>query len=121
MKRIISVLAATMVVVGVFGSIAQASSPNVMVGTSQNDSIFGTTGNDAIFGKAGADWLWAGKGHDILYGGRGRDQLRAADGLADQLFGGPGVHDGCVGDKHDTFRGCERIVILNVNGGGGHA
>jgi hypothetical protein len=48
-----------------------------------------------------------------LRGGRGRDVLRGVDGWADQLNGGL-RRDRCVGDQLDTFRRCERIIVVHV-------
>jgi Ca2+-binding RTX toxin-like protein len=77
-----------------------------------DDVVHAGTGPDIVRGGPGNDRLWTGKGGpgDQVFGGPGNDRIHnwgsgESPGL---LVGGPG-HDVCVGDPHDTFRGCEVI------------
>jgi Ca2+-binding RTX toxin-like protein len=114
------------------GSVAQASNPTIVTGTTKWDRIQGMTGPQIIYGRGGADRINGGKGPDILYGGLGDDLLTTGKGGATEaafggrgndvlkdfasgqspglLAGGPG-RDRCIGDKHDTFRSCEVIKL----------
>ena len=114
------------------GLVAQADASTVVVGTSQDDVITGMVGPQIIRGRGGDDRINGGKGPDVLYGGRGDDDLTTGKGGATEaayggqgddvlkdfasgqspglLVGGSG-HDLCVGDKHDTFRGCEVVKL----------
>ena len=60
------------------------------------------------------DVLTTGKGGatEAAYGGRGDDVLKdfASGQSPGLLVGGPG-RDRCIGDKLDTFRGCEVVKI----------
>jgi len=69
-------------------------------------------GPQVIYGRGGDDRINGGKGPDIVYGGRGDDVLKdfASGQSPGLLVGGPG-HDRCIGDKLDTFRGCEVVKI----------
>ena len=79
------------------------------------------TSGDTIHGGKGDDFLTGSPCDDIIYGGRRQDRMigEAGDDILvdandngtdhDTLFGGPG-HDVCIGDAHDSFGGCERII-----------
>jgi len=123
----IAVLAALVV-----GPAAEASNPTIVTGTTQGDQIQGMNGPQIIYGRGGDDRINGGKGPDIVYGGLGDDDLTTGKGGATEaayggrgddvlkdfasgqspglLVGGPG-HDRCIGDKLDTFRGCEVVKI----------
>jgi Ca2+-binding RTX toxin-like protein len=114
------------------GSVAEASNATVVTGTTRGDRIEGMNGPQIIYGRGGADRINGGKGPDIIYGvqvddilttgkggaseaaygGRGNDVLKdfASGQSLGTLVGGPG-RDLCIGDKHDTFRGCEVIKL----------
>ena len=114
------------------GPVAQASNPTVVSGTTRGDRIAGMNGSQIVYGRGGADRINGGRGPDIIYGGLGDDVLTTGKGGATEaayggpgndllkdfasgqspglLVGGPG-RDRCVGDKHDTFRGCEVIKL----------
>jgi Ca2+-binding RTX toxin-like protein len=133
-RRTISttVLGTAVLAVLLAGSVAQASNPTVVTGTTKGDQIQGMTGPQIIYGRGGADRIHGGKGPDILYGGVGDDLLTTGKGGATEaayggrgndvlkdfasgqspglLAGGPG-RDRCIGDKHDTFRSCEVIKL----------
>lgn len=114
------------------GSVAEASNPTVVTGTTRGDRILGMNGPQIIYGRGGADRINGGKGPDSIYGGLGDDVLTTGKGGATEAaFGGPGNDvlkdfasgqspgllvggpgsDRCVGDKHDTFRRCEVIKL----------
>lgn len=78
-----------------------------------NDSLHGGRGTDIMYGQGGDDRIWTGSGgaKEAAYGGRGNDRIndwRSGESPG-YLDGGPG-HDVCVGDKHDTFVSCERVI-----------
>jgi Ca2+-binding RTX toxin-like protein len=116
----------------VVGSAAKASNPTVVTGTTVGEQITAMNGPQIMYGRGGADHINGGRGPDILYGGLGDDRLTTGKGGATEAaFGGPGNdvlrdfssgqkrgllvggpgRDRCVGDKHDTFRGCEVIKL----------
>jgi Ca2+-binding RTX toxin-like protein len=127
-----TILGAAILAVLSAGSVAQASNPTVVTGTTKGDRIQGMNGAQIIYGRGGADRINGGKGPDILYGGLGDDLLTTGKGGATEaayggrgndvlkdfasgqspgfLGGGPG-RDRCIGDKHDTFRSCEVIKL----------
>ena len=96
----------------VAGPVAEASNPTVVTGTTEGDQIQGMNGPQIIYGRGGDDRINGGKGPDIVYGGRGDDVLKdfASGQSPGLLVGGPG-RDRCIGDKLDTFRGCEVVKI----------
>jgi Ca2+-binding RTX toxin-like protein len=77
-----------------------ATSAEVIIGTTGNDKIdgkggfydalFGDDGNDILTGGGGLDWLRGGSGNDVLNGAGGNDRLRGEDGN-DTLNGGDGI------------------------------
>jgi Ca2+-binding RTX toxin-like protein len=69
-------------------------------------TLDGGAGNDVITGANRADVLIGGAGRDVLDGGAGNDQLRALDGEADVLHGGPGT-DSTSKDAIDEADGVE--------------
>jgi hypothetical protein len=82
-------------------------------GTNKDDTITGTDRSQTFFGQAGGDTLrdTAGDDADTIYGEDGGDRLNDADGDGrDTIRGGAG-YDVCIGDRQDTFRGCEDIRI----------
>ena len=83
------------------------------IGTNNEDTITGTDRSQEFFGRDGADVLRdrAGNDADTIWGEDGRDRLNDADGDGrDALRGGAG-YDVCIGDRNDTFRGCEDVRI----------
>ncbi|HYU94531.1 MAG TPA: hypothetical protein VEN95_13795 [Actinomycetota bacterium] len=127
-----TILGTAVLAVLLAGSVAQASNPTVVTGTTRGDRILGMNGPQTIYGRGGADRINGGKGPDIIYGGLGDDVLTTGKGGATEaayggpgndvlkdfasgqspglLVGGPG-RDRCIGDKHDTFRRCEVIKL----------
>jgi Ca2+-binding RTX toxin-like protein len=127
-----TILGTAVLAVLLAGSVAQASSPTVVTGTTKGDHIGGMNGAQIIYGRGGADRINGGEGPDTLYGGLGDDLLTTGKGGATEaayggrgndvlkdfasgqslglLAGGPG-RDQCIGDKHDTFRSCEVIKL----------
>jgi Ca2+-binding RTX toxin-like protein len=130
-RRIGSALVAGVVLVPLGGLAARAASTGV-TGTAQGDVISGMNGAQIIHGRGGDDRINGGKGPDVLYGGPGDDRLTTGKGGATEaayggrgndvlkdfasgqspgkLVGGSG-RDRCIGDKHDTFRGCEVVKV----------
>jgi len=114
------------------GLVAEAESPTVFTGTTKGDIIGGMNGPQIIYGRGGDDRINGGRGPDVIYGGLGDDRLTTGKGGATEaayggrgndvlkdfasgqstgtLVGGPG-RDRCIGDKHDTFRGCEVVKL----------
>ena len=105
-----------------------ATSAEVIIGTSGNDKIngnggfydalYGDLGNDTITGGAGTDFIRAGDGNDLLNGLGGSDTLRGDRGN-DTLNGGDG------NDRAD-YRNADSGVLVNLvlglattDGGGG--
>ena len=64
----------------------------------------GGDGNDRLYDQAGSDT-------DNLDGNNGRDQLNAADNDGRDVIRGGNGDDVCIGDRRDTFRGCEKERI----------
>lgn len=86
---------------------------NVIVGTSNNDTLNGTAGPDCILGRGGQDtinglggddFVSAGDGDDIVSGGIGNDVLFGGAGQ-DRLTGDAGNDALFGGDGDDTLRG----------------
>lgn len=114
------------------GGLAAHAASTVVKGTTKADSIGGMNGPQVIYGRAGDDRINGGKGPDVIYGGGGADRLTTGKGGATEAaYGGPGDdllkdyasgqspgllkggpgRDRCIGDKHDTFRGCEVVKL----------
>jgi Ca2+-binding RTX toxin-like protein len=133
MRGFIGLALVAAVVLGVpLGGLAAQAESTVVTGTSQVDVIAGMNGPQIIYGRGGGDRINGGKGPDVIYGGLGDDRLttgkggateaayggRGSDVLKDfasgqspgKLVGGSGF-DRCIGDKHDTFRGCEVVKL----------
>jgi Ca2+-binding RTX toxin-like protein len=74
--------------------------------------VYGASAADTLRGTPYADFLQGGRGQDRMFGGAGKDYVDGVDGKAanDTLNGGLGT-DHCVGDKGDTFKGCEGHVV----------
>jgi trimeric autotransporter adhesin len=112
--------------------VADAQSATIITGTPKGDRINGGNGAQIIHGRGGDDRINGGRGPDVLYGDVGNDRLTTGKGGATEaayggpgndvlkdfasgqshgtLVGGPG-RDLCIGDKHDTFRGCEVVEV----------
>jgi len=74
------------------------------------DQVNGGDGDDRLDGGAGSDVVEAGLGVDVVAGGDGDDDLRARDGLADEVGCGAGV-DVVDADTLDTIAAdCERVT-----------
>ena len=93
-----------------------ATSAEVIIGTSGNDKIdgkggfydalFGDGGNDTITGGGASDWLRGGEGNDVMTGAGGNDRLRGEAGN-DTLNGGDGI------DRAD-YRFADEGVVVNL-------
>jgi Ca2+-binding RTX toxin-like protein len=89
--------------------------PDIILGMAGDDVLTGNNGPDVVKGGPGDDIVWTGRSGpgDKGYGGSGNDVINnfgsgAAPGL---LVGGPG-QDTCRGGRHDTYRGCEEIILV---------
>lgn len=72
-------------------------SGDTVCGLGGDDVILGGPGADLLFGGRGNDTLVGGPGADRLYGNSGKDVVRARDGWADRIDGGPGADRADVG------------------------
>lgn len=68
---------------------AVATSFNMVVGTTDPETLTGTSGRDKIRAKAGDDLLYGLADRDVLFGGNGNDWLSGGPGN-DRLIGGRG-------------------------------
>jgi Ca2+-binding RTX toxin-like protein len=132
MRRRIGLALVAGVVLAPLGGLAARAGSTAITGTAQGDVIAGMNGPQIIHGWGGDDRINGGKGPDVLYGGPGDDRMTTGKGGATEaayggrgndvlkdfasgqspgkLVGGPG-RDRCIGDKHDTFRGCEVVKM----------
>jgi Ca2+-binding RTX toxin-like protein len=78
-----------------------------------NDQVNGDDGNDTLDGSDGNDIIVGGKDADILKGGAGDDQIKAADGVADDIDCGDG-NDTVQADEFDKVSACENVTRSNV-------
>src|SRR5947209_3914100 len=98
------VFAAVVVLLGVWGKHADASTPTcggqtaTLVGTSGADTLVGTNGNDVIVGAGGNDVINGLGGNDIICGGAGNDTLVGGAGN-DVLTGGTGIDTASYTDQ----------------------
>ena len=82
------------------------TSPNVITGTINADTLEGTNANDSIIGDAGNDSIFsAGSGNDTLLGGDGDDTLWDVGAGRDFFDGGAGNDLLSGGDQSDTLYG----------------
>jgi Ca2+-binding RTX toxin-like protein len=80
------------------------STVEIILGSSQDDTLTGGTGNDEIHGGGGADIINGGAGNDTIVGSTGADFIEGGGG-ADSLVGGAGT-DTLFGDAgDDTIEG----------------
>lgn len=130
---VFAVISGVFAIIALTANDASGAQARTIVGTEHHDVIH--TGNGGLtitWGLGGNDHLGGGRGTDIMHGGRGDDRIWTGSGGAKEAaFGGrgndrlndwrsgesPGYlnggsgHDVCVGDKHDTFVRCERVVF----------
>jgi Ca2+-binding RTX toxin-like protein len=85
---------------------------NVILGTSNNDTLTGTTGSDCIFGRGAQDAINGGGGNDFISAGHGDDIVNAG-GADDIVFGGPGQDQLNGDDGNDTLFGDDGDDTLN--------
>jgi RTX calcium-binding nonapeptide repeat (4 copies) len=92
--------------------ITNVATHSVMSGLRGGTDIYGASAADTLRGTPYADFLQGGRGPDKMFGGAGKDYINGVDGIAgnDTLNGSSGT-DHCVGDKGDTFEGCEGNVV----------
>ncbi|VAV97404.1 Alkaline phosphatase, partial [hydrothermal vent metagenome] len=77
---------------------------DVLLGSSENDTVYAGDGDDQISGFAGDDLLDGGAGNDQIDGGAGNDYVYGGDG-DDALTGGLGDDRLYGRDGSDTIRG----------------
>lgn len=110
------------------GSEVALTGPNIIEGTSSNDTINGTTGDDLIYGYEGHDTIYGNGGNDIFYAGVGNDYIYTSSGddIAygeagnDQFYdnGGSDIYDGGDGtlDRVDYTSATSGITVDLVAG-----
>jgi Ca2+-binding RTX toxin-like protein len=86
-------------------SIDGGDGDDIIFGNGNGDTAEGDDGNDIIFGGSGNDVIYGGVGSDIIFGGDGNDFIigdigNNVDGDADQIYGGAG-NDIIIGDVSD--------------------
>lgn len=131
-----SLAAAADPIVGTLGDdhLRGGNGPDTVLGLAGDDRLAGNNGPDTVKGGRGDDIVSGGKGPDIVKGGRGDDIVwTGKSGPGDKGYGGrgddvvnnfgsgesPGLlnggpgHDKCRGNAHDTYVGCEIIVIMD--------
>ncbi|MET0816305.1 MAG: MopE-related protein, partial [Solirubrobacteraceae bacterium] len=95
---------------GVLGNVR--SDVEDILGGDGDDFLKGDKDNNRIRGDLdpddGDDILDGGLGRDILEGGGGNDEIRARDGLADDVLCGPGT-DTAIVDTIDLVTDCETV------------
>jgi hypothetical protein len=98
---------------------------NIILGTSNNDTLNGTPNSDCILGRGaqdtingngGNDFISGGDGNDVITGGLGNDVIFAGSGQ-DTVDGNDGADILFGGDGDDTLRG--GIGDDTLNGGQG--
>jgi hypothetical protein len=115
MKSMVLLLAATGMILAVFGGVALAKTingndrDNVLFGTKRADTIRGFGGEDVIFGLDGGDTLIGGRAKDNVFGGNGNDEIKAVDRSEDLIFCGLG-RDKVRANPGDDLFSCERVV-----------
>lgn len=77
---------------------------NVIVGTSNNDTLTGTNGSDCILGLGAQDTINGLGGNDFISGGEGNDTINGGDG-SDALFGGSAQDTVTGGSGNDSLFG----------------
>lgn len=77
---------------------------NLILGSSNNDTLIGTNGSDCILAKGGQDTISGGGGNDVISGGDGNDTVDGGSGN-DMIFGGSGQDVLRGGIGNDTIRG----------------
>lgn len=85
---------------------------NVMVGTSNNDTLTGTGGSDCILGRGAQDTINGLSGDDFISGGDGNDTISCGSGN-DLVFAGTG-QDRVNGDAgNDTLNGDDGDDVMS--------
>lgn len=89
---------------------------NIIIGTSNNDTLNGTSGSDCILGKGAQDTINGNGGNDFISGGDGDDIINGGPGN-DVVFGGSGQDQltGDIGD--DQIFGDDGDDTLHGNAG----
>jgi Ca2+-binding RTX toxin-like protein len=90
---------------------------NVIVGTSNNDTLTGTPGSDCILGLGAQDVINGLGGNDFISGGHGDDVISGGSGN-DVIFGGSGQDSLNGNEGNDLVSGDDGDDL--VSGGGGN-
>jgi Ca2+-binding RTX toxin-like protein len=93
---------------------------NLVLGTSDDDSLLGTNDADRILGLQGNDTIVDDGNDDTIDGGNGDDQIRDSAG-ADSIVGGQGndtIQD-FDSEGHDTLSGGDGDDVIETNLSGG--
>ena len=69
---------------------------NIILGSSNNDTLNGTSGRDCILGRGGQDTINGNGGDDVISGGEGNDII--SGGIGNDLIFGGGGQDRITGD-----------------------
>ena len=126
MRRVTLMLVALAVMVTLFAAVAYAATIDgtrkgeVLLESSENDTIFGRGGGDRIqatvFGPGG-DIGETPEDRDVVYGNAGNDGIQVDDGDGrDTAIGGNGDNDVCIGDPGDQLV-CEQEAVDTGNPG----
>lgn len=107
----------SLVTVTVSDGLATANTTiNVIVGTSNSDTLNGTSGTDLVFGGFGNDTINTGDGIDAICGGNDNDIINAGNN-DDTVFGGFGTDRIDAGDGNDiVFGENDNDTIIGGNG-----
>ena len=89
---------------------------NVILGTTNNDSLTGTSGSDCILGRGAQDTIKGMGGNDYISGGDGDDNIDGGDG-DDVIFGGAGQDQLTGGLGNDSLSGDDGDDTVHGNAG----
>jgi Ca2+-binding RTX toxin-like protein len=90
--------------------------PDVIIGSTEGDTVNGLGGNDRFCGLSGNDSFTGGLGADRAFGGPGNDTLNGQDG-ADRLVGNAGADKLFGGNQPDALFGSEGPDKLDAGAG----
>jgi Ca2+-binding RTX toxin-like protein len=114
MRRVMMLLAAMAVMVGLFAAVAYAA-------TIEGERLFESNLNDTIFGRGGAYIIDATpftNDTDRANGNAGNDEIDARDNDDRNTLNGGNGDDVCFGDPGDEFISCEEEIVGSSNENG---